>query len=297
MKNFYYYWFGLFLMVLLKLKSLLFGYQKPRPKNLAENKASIVYVKEVFANFQQHYAEIHGSVPDLKKKRVLEIGPGPDLGTGLLFLMAGAIQYTAIDRFKLLISNVDFYRAFLNTLKPTEKKIIATTVDDIIAQLKKHPQSIEARRLSYLNLPVEKLAQSTWEYDLIFSNAVLEHFVDVEMALINMHDVLAKGGTMYHEIDLQVHTGLVRNADPIGFLRFPAWLYNLLKPIGHPNRLRAHEYVALAKQAGFKKVKLLTVNALSGAEVEQCCSALAKPYRDMSINELRPLSIILTAQK
>ena len=49
---------------------------------------------------------------DIRGKRILELGPGPDLGTGAVLLADGAASYHAVDAFPLADRDLaPFFRA------------------------------------------------------------------------------------------------------------------------------------------------------------------------------------------
>jgi hypothetical protein len=100
------YWIGLLLGTVNVVRHRVVGYRRPRQFGADQIARSVDYVFEVVDRWQTR-----GDV-DWTGKRVLELGPGPDLGTGAIILDRGAVSYQAIDAFDLVSTAPDeFYDA------------------------------------------------------------------------------------------------------------------------------------------------------------------------------------------
>src|SRR5690348_11949963 len=97
-----------------------------RKLSLAE---SVAYIDRIF----QHYVKRSGLDPStLPGKKVLEIGPGDNLGVALRFLAAGAESVVAIDRFfshRDRAKERQIYLALRETLPPREQALFDDAID------------------------------------------------------------------------------------------------------------------------------------------------------------------------
>jgi SAM-dependent methyltransferase len=162
----------------------------------------------VEAIFKQHsQGQVHG--------RVLEIGPGGNLGVCQLFLDAGAEEVVAID------------------------------VDPWAGES-------ESLRISYLTpANIETLGFPNNWFQIIYSNACFEHVNNPGKAIRNIARMLAPGGVTTHQIDLRDH----RNFDrPLEFLRYSnlEWALRTSHALGRTNRWRASDYREAFTQAGLE---------------------------------------------
>jgi len=97
LKSYIYYWIGLFFLFLNKIRHSIQGYTNPRPFPITEVKKAIEYDFNVIDQWIKVLDEYSGSKSILKGKTILELGPGADLGIGIITLMKGARKYNAID--------------------------------------------------------------------------------------------------------------------------------------------------------------------------------------------------------
>jgi len=178
-------------------------------------------------NVYQAYLD-HGL--ELKGKRVLEVGPGRSLGISLLFVLGGAKQVYAVDRFNCLSSDDDLV---LERLDPEWKRYL--------------------KRVEHIILPIEHLAErGIGEVDLIVSNAVLEHVSDLEQAIRSFHSLLSPNGVMIHKVDFRAHNRFLKRG-PLYFLTYSSALWRIMgNNIGAPNRMRPPDYRNILQRAGFE---------------------------------------------
>ena len=83
------------------------GYRTPRTFSPTDVERNVDYVLGVVDTWRQAGLDPGG-------RRILEIGPGPDLGTGLVLLAFGANSYVAVDRFPLALSETPRFRTALS---------------------------------------------------------------------------------------------------------------------------------------------------------------------------------------
>ncbi|MCB9832631.1 MAG: methyltransferase domain-containing protein [Planctomycetes bacterium] len=86
-------------------------------------------------------------------------------------------------------------------------------------------------------------------FDLMSSQAVLEHFLDHGQVFARLYQLLARGGRAYHRIDLSDHR---RYDEPDRFHHWSFLAEDEAWSDGLCNRLRAEEMVAALAAAGFE---------------------------------------------
>jgi hypothetical protein len=199
------------------------GYRTPRPFGLDELERSAEYAVVVARRWQK--------LIDVRGKRVLEIGPGPDLGTGAVLLADGARSYHAVDMFALADRDLtDIYGVLARRIGP-----------------------IDPDRLDYTIATFPGLPEVSGVFDVVVSHATLEHIDDVP-GLFRRLRQLVPDGAMCHHVDAMTHTRFIRERDPLNILRFGDRAYRLMSFPGIPNRLRAGDYTDAAVAAGFEDV-------------------------------------------
>lgn len=220
------YWFlGVLFLALAKAKHAVHGYTTPKP--FSDIQRCITYDASIAENWVE---ELRGFGESVRGKRVLELGPGSDLGTGLCLLSHGAASYTAFDRHDLAADVPPEIYTGLNTLMGS---------------------SFSPSDLNYIarrDFNMEVLPQV---FDLVVSNAAFEHFDDIERTARQLSKVVTPGAVLCAFIDLQTHSRWIREADPNNIYRYPRWLYRLFYFPGQPNRVRPHEYRQAFERCGW----------------------------------------------
>jgi Fe-coproporphyrin III synthase len=295
----FYYTVGIVFMSLNKVRYFVLGYHNPRPIAKRDIDRNVSYSKSVMANFLK-YLRLTNSVDfSFYGKDCLEIGPGSDFGTGLVAMSKGARSYTGVDRFNLLNFNGDFYDALYKSLSYSEQE----RVMNLIPTIKKlifanNKGELDIPNFRYINSAFEDIGERIdMKYDVIFSQAVLEHTYNSNKVFGEMFDSLKEEGVMIHEIDFATHTSFLRDWDPLNILRFSEPVYNGLKFQGSPNRLRMSDYKKFAHNAGFKDIKIYPINELSRNSAEKFRESLKNKYKDYKISDLKMLSAVLIARK
>ncbi len=268
-KNWINYWSGLLLGMANVIRHRMVGYRRPRQFGADEIARSVDYVFEVVNRL-----EALGDV-DWSGKRVLEIGPGPDLGTGAIILDRGAASYRAIDAFDLVgMTGSEFYAALATRLNgPLDKA-----------------------RLSFTQATFPMLPEVEGAYDLIISNATLEHIDDIPALFRRLRQLTAEGGRMVHHIDAQTHMRWLRERDPLNILRYDERIYRrLLSFPGAPNRMRAEQYVAAASGGGFQVAPIVPGRVAEPHYLDDVLQRLASPFRNRSDLSLLNFTLLATA--
>jgi SAM-dependent methyltransferase len=197
------------------------GYRTPRRFRHDDYDRAFAHAFEVVDRWQER-----GRI-DPTGRRVLEIGPGSDLGTGAVLLGRGAASYTAVDRFDLASSAPpEFYRRFGNVLPGA---------------------------LVFVSDRFPHLPRVTGPFDLVVSNATLEHVDDVPALFVRLRELLVVGGRMVHHVDAKTHMRWFERVDPLNIYRYSDSVYRTLLDFpGAPNRLLAGDYLDAATSAGFR---------------------------------------------
>lgn len=280
-----YYYLGIFIGLSSRVKKFILGIKSPRPRMLNEQdyEANLKYNLNIIRNIQDLSAD-----PDLfSGKRILEIGPGPDLMLGLLTLENGALSYQSIDYFPVLTAPQWFYQRMSETLKSS----LAIQNAHELSNCAPGAKEVSVSNLSYQILGIENLRKTQNQYDLIISKDVLEHVDNLSAAFKEMQIALAPGGRMIHKIDFQTHTSFIQETDKLNFLRYSEYTYKkFVKFRGGPNRLRLPEVLDLATSHGFKVQKIYINKEISAAELAEIKPYLSEYYKNLPESALMPLS-------
>lgn len=229
-------------------------------------------------------------VPGFELPRVVaELGPGSAIGTGLSALISGAEVYYAFDvvryaepqrNLRVFEELVELFQARAPIPGPGEFPDACPRVEDYAfpsAVLSEEhlarclaPARLEAIRAALRGdpSPIEVRYVVPWQgageleqgsVDFVYSQAVLEHVVDLEDAYAALYAWLRPGGIGSHQIDLQSHEltrhwnghyGLPRAAWRVMRGRRP-WLLNRVTPRGHLDLLEAAGFEHVASERMF----------------------------------------------
>jgi SAM-dependent methyltransferase len=204
-------------------------------------------------------------------KRVLELGPGHNLGTGMVLLARGARAYTAVDVFPLV------YRA-------------PASLYEALAEAENcSPDLTQEASFQIVDFPsLEPLSGS---FDVVVSNATLEHVEDIPRTFRALRRRI--GGFMLHHVDAKVHLR-VRAIDPLNHLRYSDRVYRWMRYKGLPNRLLYQDYERAALEAGFAETRVAPKTVASPDYLELLRPNLAPAFRDR--NDLNLLSFTMFAR-
>lgn len=285
------YTFGLCLRAANKVRRSIIGYTKPRTFSVKDIECSTSYCINVVENWKKALQTYSGRENPFDNMNVLEIGPGPDLGTGLTVMAMGAKSYVAVDKNKLIYKTPPlFYDTLLEKLKAYPGYENARTAFKAF-QSNKLNDLFSYICGSYL----EKLASK--KCDLLVSQAVLEHIVDPENVLENLYKIMTPGGLLVHEIDFGTHIGILRDIDPLNHLRYCGRIWDLLKFDGSPNRLQLSDYVNIFNETGFKKIETKPLKIYDKRYVQRTLSHLSARFRGYPDEDIRTKSSVLLATR
>ncbi len=195
-----------------------------------------------------------GWLPDglahLRGRSVLEIGPGNNFGVALVLKCAGAGRVAVTDRFLARYQEKyhgPLYHAMREAVAAEFPALDLAPFDAFIAARSHASGAVES-----IEMPLERFAERHAQaFDLVLSNAVLEHVYDPEQAAKSLFAILAPGGKGYHQVDFRDHRDFSR---PLEYLLLSDGDARALLERCHcecGNRIRLHEMEALLRSAGF----------------------------------------------
>ncbi|HYF07944.1 MAG TPA: methyltransferase domain-containing protein [Acetobacteraceae bacterium] len=229
------------------------------------------------------------SVAGEEPRHVLELGPGDALGTLLAGAARGAASFILMDAGDFATREMAAYRAIADHLAALGRPVPQARFESREALL----DSLGGR---YLTGGVPRLADiPDGTVDLNFSNAVLEHVPRAEMPALfrALFRVAAPGGVGHHFVDLSDHLGGGLNS-----LRFSERVWEAgwfaARSGFYTNRLREHEIIAMARNAGFETA-VLARRRFAALPLPR--RSLAAPFRDMSDEQLSTACFTMVLRK
>jgi SAM-dependent methyltransferase len=273
-----------------KVRYAFTGYHRPREFAVEEIKKAAQYDHEVVERWEAALKERGFGDSPFLDQRILELGPGADLGVGLLLAAKGAKSYVAFDKNPLADrAPRALHKAIVESIEYPEARKRAA--DALKAYEAKKPTTVIFKQDSSFSF--------SWipdaSVDLIVSNAAFEHFDNVPRVLREVARVLAPGGVLCAHVDLQTHTRVLRDRDPLNLYRYPAWVLRLAKFSGIPNRVRPHVYEEVLSKLGFSPVSIIPVTQMKEKRVRRDSKYLHAEFRDDPT--LGVLSFIVVAKK
>jgi predicted SAM-dependent methyltransferase len=137
--------------------------------------------------------------------RLVEIGPGDSIGIGLMALIEGTSKYYALDAIEHAdkLGNIKM----LGNLKYQFEKLGTTLNPKIFKQIEFDILTTESHEsnIKYYAPWYDSNAIKEESVDLIISNAVMEHVLDLETIYKNTFKWLKPGGYVSHIIDYTAH--------------------------------------------------------------------------------------------
>lgn len=291
--QFFLFILGLCIRSINKVRRIIIGYTSSRPFSTKEIERNVGYCLNVVKNWMNALICFTGDSNPFYNKHVIELGPGPDLGTGIIILAYGAKSYTAIDKNKLIHkTEKSFYNILLDDLKHLPGYLNAKIA---VSHLQK---GIFTEYFSYIYDPSFDLQRFPLKkFNILVSQAVLEHIVNIREIFQILYYRLESNAIMVHEVDLGTHTGLIRNLDPLNHLRYSDTVWNLLSFDGSPNRLRMFDYQKILGQLGFGKIETKQIVTLDKEYVKNSKPHLSNKFRKYLDKDIETKSFYLLAAK
>jgi SAM-dependent methyltransferase len=253
---------------------------------------SIEYINRVFLDYLRY-----GSLApaQLVGKRILELGPGDNLGVALRFFAAGAAQVACVDKFhsrRNSTQQLAIYHSLRQGLSSAEQ----ARYDDAIRLA--DDAHINPSCVKYLwGICAENADRvfASASFDLIVSRAVLWEIYEIERALRALNQVLRPGGVMIHKIACLDWMFRQKGYHPLEFLTVPEPLYKwMARDSGKSNRRTIDDYRTTMSRMGYEATFHITrVVDMSGPEFPPGTTRLVPGiHYDQNtlslLNEIRP---------
>jgi SAM-dependent methyltransferase len=180
---------------------------------------------------------------DLSRADILELGPGLSFAAQLVLASHGA-RVAVADPF-LVRWDQDYHPRFYREFR-AKWTGPAAAIDKVI-DAGGYPPDV----ITCIQQPAERLRELKGrQFDLIISNAVLEHVSDLPSVCRMLAGLTKPGGINSHQVDFRDH---LNRARPLEFL-LRSDLQFLLERTRHPsqgNRIRHSECINIFSDAGF----------------------------------------------
>ena len=240
----------------------------------------------------QLLARLNLAPPDLRGKRVLEVGPGRDMGFALILAGLGATT-VGIEKYKPGWTE-DWHSPFIDVICREAAEDFAG-FDPAPLRRCQAMNGFDPSCVAHRQKSMEDFSSVGCDgFDITCSQAVLGHVGNPELALDNLYLVTRPGGMGVHVIDLRDHRDF---AAPLEFLLldehgFEAALQGKDRYwFGNPLRLGG--WLKLWRNTEFKDIEcIVDAPTADDAYLRHFLPRLRcsnSPYRDMPEEDLKPL--------
>lgn len=231
-------------------------------------------------------------------KDLLEVGPGPDYAWTLMAACLGA-RCSVADPFGAVWSDdyhPRFYRALAQRMERHPRMVTTQPLERLL-----ETRDFSRSEVSRYDVAAESLTAPDNTFDLVFSNAVGEHFYDISAAFREMARVTRPGGFGHHVIDLRDHRDFSRPLEYLLMNEGDFWREFINRHAECGNRLRECEFLAVVRDAGFEPIANRATLKIASDYLEEFIprlrSAGNERYRHFTADELQPSGIALTLRK
>jgi len=257
---------------------------------------------------------------------IAELGPGDSLGIGLAALISGANKYYAFDVVEYANNKINFkiFDELLELFKKRKNIPDETEFPEVKPRLKSYEfpsliltneclkealeqDRIKSIRNALLNLGSENKNDIQISYvvpwhdskviseesvNMIYSQAVLEHIVDIEQTYKILNLWLKSGGFMSHQIDFRSHG---TSKDWNGHWSYSDFKWRLIRG-RRPYLLNREPYsthINLMRECGFEVIFNSTIKNNAGIQRKH----LASRFRNMPDEDLTTSGAFIQAVK
>jgi hypothetical protein len=273
--------------------------------------------------WMKHLTLLHANGFPGVPQTIAELGPGESLGVGLCGLLSGATHYVGLD--VIAHSNPESNQAILNKLIPLfrerapnpdkgwpefssyldERLFPSHILSEEALREALRPERIEAIRRTVAapspQDPITAKYKAPWfdprvieegTVDLVVSQSVLEHVVDLPSTYKALYQWVKPGGWMSHQIDFKSH-GLSTRWNGYRTCSDRLWEITLGKRPFMINRQPASVHLRLIQEAGFHVVTHQKFMRKDGIGREE----LAPRWADISDEDLNCSGMYVIATK
>ena len=293
--NTFNYFFGLGLMVANKIRHEIQGYKSAR--GVADSKVNLVtqHNFNIVRRYIDYLEEYQIGASNMEGKNILELGPGADLGVGLITLAEGAKNYYSFDIHNLIKSTPQFiYDNLFDFMESLDYSKIE------LERLKTQLQKSQDGEMEHLRFQCQKNFNVSFfdgkKIDLVVSNAAFQQFDNPVKTIQQMNNVVSSGGFFISLIDLGTHTRFIKERDPLNLYRYAESIYNSLKFSGSPNRVRPLEYKKALEENGWTDVEIFPRVKLEKDYLAKVDTTLNSKFRNLE-NQMDCLTVVICATK
>lgn len=221
---------------------------------------TVARAREVFGDYL-HYGGIAADA--LLDKRVLEIGPGDNLGVALMFVASGASHVVALDKFRAP-EDATRSRELWNALRTQLDDRARARLDRAVSR--NGTMELDPDRLRYLPGHAIETCPTALEpasFDYIVSRAALQEIHEIDAAFSAMDRLLRPGGLMIHRLDFRDYGMFsAEGMHPLTFLTIPDVVYRWMSTATRkPNRRLREFYRQRLAEWGYD-VRVLATHVL-----------------------------------
>ena len=274
------------------------GYGRGRAFPASDIDRAVEHNLTVFLRLMGCLGEYLGHGPEMRGRTVLELGPGEDLGLGVLALASGAARYVAMDAYDLASGAADvFYRRLLERIEPPEGQKVS--FEALRPHLRARCESTDDpdSPLRYIcRRDFDISAAGIGGVDFVLSNSALEHFNDPDRTIRQLAGAASGDAVFAAQVDLRTLTRYLRDRDPLNIYRYGDRLYRALRSAGSPNRVRPDEYEASLARHGWRDVRVFPLLELRGRYLAAARRGLAKRFRAEE-SRMEIVSMVICARR
>ncbi|RKZ13020.1 hypothetical protein DRQ53_13955 [bacterium] len=292
-RNRFYHLAGLGLLALNSWRHRLRGYRTPRPWFSRDAGRILEYDRAVFDNWHRHIADYLEFDLELTGRHVVEIGPGSDLGTGLLWLASGAASYTGLDAHKLVGPKTrSLHEDIARLIAGADAELLERLLDAVCRLHAGEDGPLRYRVLARFNLAKLDLDG----FDLVVSHSALEHVAKIDRTIEQLSERVTERAHIIAEIDLQTHTRWIRDHDPLNIYRYRRQTWRSFAFSGTPNRVRPDSYFDALEKQGWTDLRIYPQRVLPMEYVKKVEPTLDQRFRG-DPEHLAWLSIVVCASR
>jgi hypothetical protein len=273
--------------------------------------------------WMKHLTLLHANGFPGIPQTIAELGPGESLGVGLCALLSGASHYVGLD--VIAHSDPESNRRILDDLIPLfrsrapnpdkgwpefgsyldARAFPSHVLSEAVLQAALQPARLDAIRRAVTaptpQDPITATYKAPWfdprvieenTVDLVVSQSVLEHVVDLPATYRALYQWVKPGGWMSHQIDFKSH-GLSTRWNGYRTCSDRLWAITLGRRPFMINRQPASAHLRLLQEAGFRVVTHQKFMRKDGVRREE----LAPRWADMSDEDLNCSGMYVIATK
>jgi SAM-dependent methyltransferase len=250
--------------------------------------AAAQYDKQIYDGWTNHLETWAGRSTGLN---ILELGPGISLGAQALLAERGN-RVTVADPFPPPW-NPEFH--------PIVYRRLATLVGgSTTLERAAEGGSFVGIDVRQVKEPAEALSSlREQEFDVVLSNATLEHVADLDRVCAELARITKRGGLNFHQIDLSYHKDRERPLDHLLCSDAEFIAEATQSNFEYGNRWRKSEFIARFNRAGFELIhEVVTLQAEPDylAEIASLRGARGR-YGRWPLDDLQALSTFLVARR